>query len=320
MTLLSVLIVNWNTRDDLRECLRSIGENLTSLRPQVIVVDNGSRDGSAAMVSCEFPAVTLLSSPTNLGFARANNRALQQASGDFLLLLNPDTRVGKGAIEGLIETMAADPAVGIAGLQLLNSDGSKQNSISSDPSLLTELTNKSLLRMLFPRKYPGKELELTRPIDVDAVIGACMLVRRKAFEEVGPLDEDYFLFLEETDWCRRMRRKGWKVVHDPRFTVLHLQGKSAGQVPTAARTEYWKSRYRFFQKHYGPGVHATLKAGLILKLAGSCLVNTVLGLATGFLHSKTRQRLFLNLRLLEWHLRGCPPDWGLRPPQSSHSL
>lgn len=317
MNSLSIIIVNWNTRDLLEDCLRSIREHLRTPSPEVIVVDNGSADGSAAMVESRFPEVRLLASPTNLGFARANNLGLREASGDFLLLLNPDTRLVEGAIEGLLGTMIADPSIGIVGPQLIHADGSKQNSVSNDPSLLTELTYKRLLRMFCPRKYPGKEHGLTRPLQVEGVIGACIVVRRKAFLEVGPMDEDYFLFLEESDWCRRMRQGGWKVVHVPRFTVVHLQGKSVGKVPTEARVEFWKSRYLFFRKHYGPGVEAMLKGGIMTKLALSCLINALPTLATGFFGARPREKLLLNLRLMEWHLRGCPPGWGLQPQEPS---
>ncbi|MBM4309106.1 MAG: glycosyltransferase family 2 protein, partial [Deltaproteobacteria bacterium] len=189
---------------------------------EVFVVDNGSMDGSVEAVRVGFPEAIVIQNSTNLGFAQANNQALRLAKGKYILLLNPDTQVKEGAIETLKVFMDNHPKAGAVGAQLLNSDGSKQNSIANFPSLATELLNKSLLRWLFPDRFPGKERDYNEPIEVESVIGACMMVRREAIEQVGLLDEDYFLFLEETDWCYRMKKAGWKVYHVPQADVYHF--------------------------------------------------------------------------------------------------
>ncbi len=308
---LSVIIVNWNTRELLRNCLISLREHLEALSVEVFVVDNGSNDGSIEMTRTEFPEVVLIENGENLGFARANNLAMKRAAGRFFLLLNSDTIVRAGAIEGLIETMEGDSSIGIAGLQLLNEDGSLQNSISNYPSLLSELSNKSLLRLLFPSAFPGKERLASTPLQVQSVIGACMLVRREAAEEVGLLDEDYFFFLEETDWCLRMHQAGWKVVHDPRYAIYHLQGKSAGKVNVRARIEYWRSRYAYFRKHFGVGSRIALGVGLMFRLSISLLSSLLANLFTGFLRPKMRRKLAVYWKVLLWHLAGCPDDGGL---------
>ena len=311
MSLLSIIIVNWNTRNLLRDCLTSIRENLREPSLEVIVVDNGSVDDSVAMVRTEFPDAKLIENGINLGFAKANNVAIRQAHGRFLLLLNSDTVVRQGAIEGLLSTMEGDPAVGVAGLQLLNGDGSLQNSVGNCPSLLTELTNKSLLRRLFPARFPGKEQLRSKPYEVESIIGACMLARREAVQEVGPLDEDYFFYLEETDWCLRMRKAGWKVAHDPRYSIFHLQGKSAGAANVRARIEYWRSRYTFFGKHRGPGARAVLRVGLLMRLLADFLSMAVANGCTGFCIPRLRNKFNVYFNLLVWHMRGCPRDWGL---------
>jgi GT2 family glycosyltransferase len=192
--------------------------------------------------------VTFIQNQKNVGFAVANNQALRLSKGDYLLLLNPDTRVKEGSIEGLVSFMESSSEAGVAGAQLLNDDGSKQNSIANFPSLATELLNKSLLRWLFPKQFPGKERDYSNPVEVDSVIGACMMVRRKALDQVGLLDEDYFLFLEETDWCYRMKRAGWKIYHVPQAEVYHFQGKSTEADRKRAKVEYYRSRYHFFKK------------------------------------------------------------------------
>jgi len=314
---LSVVIVNWNTCDLLRDCLHSLFQQVEGLSLEIFVVDNGSSDGSVAMVRDEFPSATVIENGRNLGFARANNVALRQASGRFWLLLNSDTVVKKGALEGLLRTMEQDSDIGVAGLQLLNEDGSLQNSVSNAPTLLTELGNKRLLRLLWPSRYPGKEQHYRKPLQVESVIGACLMVRREAAEEVGLLDEDYFFFLEETDWCVRMRKAGWKVVHDPRFTIYHLQGKSAGRVNVRARIEYWRSRYTFFRKHHSRLVLGFLRSGLLLRGSVNLLAMTLANLLTCFSRTRLRNKWQVYAGILLWHLRGCPADGGLEKPGHS---
>ena len=181
-TVLTIVIINWNTKEDLIGCLSSIKDGLGSPLFEVFVIDNGSKDGTSAGVREKHPWVELLENEKNLGFAKAANIALRRMKGRYVLLLNPDTRVRERAIETLFSFMEAHPEVGVAGAQLLNADGSKQNSIANFPSLATELLNKSLLRWLFPKRFPGKGRDYPEPIEVDSVIGACMMVRRDATE------------------------------------------------------------------------------------------------------------------------------------------
>jgi hypothetical protein len=308
---LSVVIINWNTRDLLRECLASLQNHVSAVTLEIFVVDNGSHDGSVAMARKEFPEAIVVENLRNLGFARANNIALQRAQGRFWLLLNSDTVVEAGALEGLLTTMEHDPAIGIAGLQLLNEGGSLQNSISNTPSLLTEFGNKSLLRWFFPQSFPDKEQRYTKPVEVDSVIGARLMVRREAAEQVRLLDEEYFFFLEETDWCLRLKQAGWKVIHDPRYSIYHLQGKSAGKFNVRARIEYLRSRYTFFQKHRRPAVCMALRIGLLFRLIVSFSVSVFTNLLTAFTRQTLRIKLATYGGILKWHLRGCPEHGGL---------
>lgn len=312
---LSIIIVNWNTRDLLVSCLRSIDRESGEVMAEVFVIDNGSTDGSKEAVREEFPEVTLIDNPMNFGFAKANNQGIKLSKGKNVLLLNPDTQVKEGAIGALISFMDTHLEAGVAGVQLLNSDGSKQNSIANFPSLTTELLNKSLLRRLFPNRFPGKERDYAVPIEVDSVIGACMMVRRDAVEKVGLLDEDYFLFLEETDWCYRMKKAGWKIYHVPRAEVIHHQGKGAERDKKRAKIEYYRSRYLFFKKNRGIWQWLLLLIGVMIKLTFEFLTMTTACLLTGFTVKKWRRKLTRYTYLLFWHLKGCPAGMGLKPIQ-----
>jgi GT2 family glycosyltransferase len=209
--------------------------------------------------------------------------------------------------------MNNQPKTGIAGAQLLNSDGTKQNCIANFPSLATELLNKSFLRRLFPDKFPGKETDYPGPVEVDSVIGACMMARRKALEQVGLLDEEYFLFLEETDWCYRMKKAGWKIYHIPQAEILHFQGKSAEAEKGKARIEYYRSRYHYFRKNRGSFQSSVLFIGLIIKLSVELVFATIACVFTLFMVKKWRTKLSTYLYLMWWHLRLCPQEMGLNP-------
>jgi len=309
---LSIIIVNWNTKDLLIQCLKSLEQTLQRLKMEVFVVDNGSVDGSVKSVREKFPGAIVIQNPINLGFAKANNQALILSKGKYILLLNPDTQEKEGAIETLRAFMDNHPEAGAAGAQLLNSDGSKQNSIANFPSLATELLNKSLLRWLFPKTFPGKERNISEPIEVDSIIGACMMVRREAMEQVGLLDEDYFLFLEETDWCYRMKKAGWKVYHVPQAEVYHFQGKSAEKDKKRAKVEYYRSRYQFFKKNRGSWQWSVLLIGLLIKLGFEFLSMVIACILTGFAVKKWRNKLSNYAYLLWWHLKGCPEGMGLK--------
>jgi GT2 family glycosyltransferase len=309
---LSIIIVNWNTRDLLIQCLESVFRTVRGVDLEVFVVDNGSTDGSGRAVKERFPDVRVIENQGNVGFAGANNQALKLSRGKYLLLLNPDAQVKGKAVEELISFMEAHSKAGISGVQLLNSNGSRQNSIANFPSLATELLNKSLLRRLFPKKFPGKERNYSEPIEVDSVIGACMMVRRQALDQVGLLDEDYFLFLEETDWCYRMKRAGWEIYHVPLAEADHFQGKSAEEAKKKARVEFYRSRYHFFKKNRGPWQWFILLIGLLIKLMVEFVLTGIGNLFTFFSVQKWKEKCSVYAYLLWWHLKFCPEEMGLR--------
>jgi len=304
---LSFVLVNWNTRALILEALESIVDNVQGYSYEMLVVDNASEDGSADAIRSAFSRVDLIINERNLGFARAVNQALERATGRYVILLNSDAKLVNGAVQTLVAFMEANADVGVAGGQLINEDGSKQNAIAAFPSLATELLNKRVLRILAPQRYPGKEVEYRRPVDVDSLVGACMVVRRHAIDEVGGLDERYFLFMEETDWCLRMWEKGWRVCFVPHAQIIHLQGASASMVKPESKKEFYRSRYLFFEKHRGRVCITILKVGLVLRLLGEVLVDSLL-----LAKKKNRDRWKMRWSLLLWHLKSCPSDESLR--------
>ena len=244
---ISIIIVNWNTRDLLKSCLESVLETIHDISYEIIVVDNASQDGSVAMLQEKYPHVRLIQNTENRGFGAANNQAMRIMTGQYALLLNSDAVLTENAVRELFTFMEAHSDAAMACGQLLSADGSKQNSVANFPNLLTLLTNTSLLEYLFPNRYPSKRYSYDKPIEVDSCIGACLLVRKKTIEDVGMLDERYFFFFEETDWAYHMRNAGWKIFHVPTAFIHHFQGQSIGR-DIQSRIEFYRSRYQFFKK------------------------------------------------------------------------
>ncbi len=309
---ISFIIVNWNTRDILINCLDSIYKTAGDIDYEICVVDNNSTDGSQEAIRKHFPEVNLIENKTNTGFAHANNQALKIMQGRFALLLNSDAILQEGAARSHLSFMNDFPGAGIAGAQLLNDDGSKQNSIDNFPSLETEVFNKSILRLFFPNKYPGKSRSYQSPIEVDSVIGACMMVREEAMEEVGIFDEDYFIFLEETDWCFRMHKNGWKVYHVPDARVIHLSGHSKRKSPWESQIEYYKYLYMFFRKNRGVVSYIILRILKPFKILINLILNVFGNLITLFQNERLRNRLLKYHKLLIWHILLCPDSMGIR--------
>lgn len=300
----SIVIVNWNTKDLLHNCLTSITETVTGLTYEVFVVDNASSDGSVAMVRERFPAVTVIANDKNLGFAAANNLAFRRMQGRYALLLNSDTVLTDDAITTLFRFMEENSAVGMCCGQLLNEDGSRQNSIANFPSVWPLLCNESLLRLISPAKFPSKHQLHREPVEVDSCIGACMLVRKSAMDQEGLLDEAFFFYFEETDWAYRFKRAGWRICLVPQARIYHLQGKSVGY-NVKGRIMFHRSRSIYFRKWH-PRQHGLMMSVIFGRTLINILLNLVGGLFTLGLNRGIRQRLAVNLQLAWWYLRGCP--------------
>ena len=259
---LSIVILNYNTREHLRACLLSVrDEGSTSLsasqtEAEVLVVDNASSDGSADMVATEFPWVNLIRSPRNGGFAYGNNQALARARGAAVLLLNPDTLLPRGAIARLMDTLAAHPEAGIVGPKLLRPDGSMHLACRrSFPTPSVAFYRLSGLSRLFPRSPRFGRYNLTFvdpdvPIEVDSVCGACMLVRRPVIERVGGLDERFFMYGEDLDWCLRTHQAGWTVRYEPDIVVQHQHGAASRKRALRTTFHFFRAMDLFYRKHY----------------------------------------------------------------------
>jgi hypothetical protein len=293
-------------------CLKAVAEALAGLPAEVWLVDNGSLDGTPEAVAADFPTVKVIRNDRNLGFAAANNQALRQAHGRYWLLLNTDTLLAAEALQAMVRYLDGHPRTAMVGPQLADERGRLQNSVHSFPGLATELLNRSLLRILFPRRYPSKRTRFAGPTEVDALLGACLLVRAEAAREVGLLDEEYFFYYEETDWCLRMKRAGWQVVFLPEVAVVHLSGGTVKGFAAARSIERHRSRYTFFRKHRSPAARALLRAGVVIRLCFALVGDALLvALSLGRIGRASR-RLSVAWSDLRWHLAGCPADAGLR--------
>jgi GT2 family glycosyltransferase len=307
----SIIILTRNTCALTRAAVQSVLDSRDPLAKEIFVVDNGSTDETASTLPREFPQIKFIRSEKNLGFSRACNLAAKSALGEFLLLLNSDARPAPDALEKCAAWMRTNPDCAVAGGQLLNADGSRQNSIANFPTLATELLNKSLLRRLRPEKFPGKEQIFPAPVDVETIVGAFVFVRKKIWDALGGLDERFFFFFEETDFCLRARQKNFRVVHLPEVLIAHGQGQTAKQISSAARIEYWRSRYIYFAKNHGAFTRLVLTIGLIMRLFFDWLAAMLLVLATFGQSTRWRSRFKVCSSLIGWHLLCCPVSMGL---------
>ena len=311
--MLDIVIVNYESSGFLDRCLRSVYDSTDSIPINVFVQDNGSKNG-IDHVGATFPQINLTKNEYNMGFARAINRALAHGSAPYILILNPDTIVSDGFFESVLRYIEDNEDTGIVGPKILNLDGTVQGSARSFPTPLTALFGRaSLLTRLFPNNRISRTNILTTksdgrtPMEVDWVSGACILLRRQALEDVGYLDERFFIYWEDTDWCRRMWQKGWKVVYFPQATVFHHVGGSTRKKPIRSIFEFHKSVYRLFNKYNNPSLRFLkpfVIAGLALRLTLALFVNRI-GAFSGMLRS------FMGASVLKGHgikrLRGRGP-------------
>jgi len=249
---LTVIIINWNTRELTRQCLDSLYNPLPDLAVEVFVVDNASSDGSPQMIRENFSQVCLIKNPQNVGFAAANNQAVRLGTGRYILLLNSDTIVRPGTIDRLVSFMEANPHAGAAGARLLNPDGSQQYSCSPAPTLSREIRRMFHLPGVRPDGYyEMKDWDTSLPVRVDVLLGACLLLRRQVIEQVGLMDEGYFMYSEEVDLCYRIQEAGWQLYWVPQAEVIHYGGQSTRQASEEMFARLYESKVRYFRKHHG---------------------------------------------------------------------
>lgn len=252
---LSIIIVNWNSKDYLQKCLAPILENTKNILFEITVIDSASFDGCDQMLKQCFPTVKFIQSSKNLGFAKSNNEAFKVSSGENLLFLNPDTELEGPAIETLLHELTTLPNAGIVGAKLLNSDRSIQTScIQAFPTIMNQLFDADALRNFFPKAklwgmrplFAGK----SEPAEVDSVSGASLMIKREVFENAGMFSEDYFMYSEDIDLCFKVRQAGCRAYYVPSAVIVHHGGVSSSQnkINIFSSVMMLESRWRFFQK------------------------------------------------------------------------
>ncbi len=304
---LSIIIVSWNVCDLLRKCLQSIEQGKGNLNVEVIVVDNASSDGSQDMVRDEFPTVKLEAQSENVGFPRGNNLGLEIANGSHFLLLNPDTEVLGDALSILIQYLENHPAVGLVAGQLLNPDRSTQSSIRRFPTVAIGIFESTWLQGLAPRRlldrYYFADAPADTPLEVDWVVGACMMVRKEIIEQVGLLDEAYYMYSEELDWCKRIKTAGWQVVYLPTAEIIHHVGKSSEQAVAERHVNFQRAKLRYFRKFHGPRPTLLIRGVLLANYFEQLIVELIKGLF-GHKRDIRRQRIAAYWKVLR---SGLPP-------------
>lgn len=277
MIRLSVIIVSYNSAQFLVECLASVLEQTNEFPSEVLLVDNSSSDGSREIVGKNFPGVKLIANEENAGFAKANNLGIASSAGEYLLFLNPDTKLLPGAIRHMIERMEALPAAGLLGPKVLNGDGSLQRTGVSFPSLWNVLCETFFLDEIFPRsRLFARHRKLYRDPDteraVDYLQGSCLLARRKALEASGTFDEGYFMYFEENDLSRRLLGRGWQTVYAPSASVIHYGGSGIGYYTYGRLLQYHRSYLLYLTKHKAPVARSLIRGALALRASVRCLV------------------------------------------------
>jgi GT2 family glycosyltransferase/glycosyltransferase involved in cell wall biosynthesis len=284
----SVIVVNWNVGPILVDCMRAVAKELTTVDGDCIVVDNGSARGDMDPVRHEFPSVPIIANARNLGFARAANQGIRESRAPYVMLLNPDAFPMQGTLEHLVRFMDRHPEVAVVGPHITNTDGTAQGSARAFPGLWTAFFGRtSFLTRYFPRNpwsrrhIPVLGARGDAPLAVDWVSGACMLIRRQAWEEIGGLDEAFFLYWEDADFCWRARNAGWEVVYDPRVSVIHSVGASSRQAPIRSTVAFHRTAYRLYRKHVTRSawhpMNAVAMGGLLAHACALIVSKTLVG-------------------------------------------
>lgn len=304
----SVIIVNWNTRQLLLECLDSLLICGTDCRLEIILVDNGSEDGSVEAVKDRFPGVHVIANGTNLGFAKANNIGIRHASGRYLCLVNSDVKVRKGCIDALVHYMDANHGIGMAGPRILNPDLSIQDSCRRFPSLWTNLVVSIGLDKMFPdsRVFYGEHMFFfshQQALDTDYIAGCFMLVRRETIDQVGLMDERFFIYQEEVDWCKRIWDGGWKVTFFPGAEAIHHHGASSSRDPLRFELARQRSVLMYWEKFHGNLERRMLRCILAFGFALRLCFGYLLSWALPRRHSEFAESIAKNKALLSDLLR-----------------
>ncbi len=309
--MLSLVIITRNTSHLVAGLLSSLEADgsIAAATKEVIVVDNGSTDGTEDMITSQFPRVIYVRNAENRGFGAAANMGYRRASGEIVLFLNSDTRLIEGETMKMLGFMEQDPAIGIIAPQLVHEDMRPQRSFAPMPSLALEIVPRAVLEALFPG-FRTKGGTGSSPLDVASLIGAALMARRQLLDRLGGFDERFFFFLEETDLCLRARKTGSRVVFFPASKMVHLQGKTVAQSWIRGRIEYSISLYKFIGKYHSRIYYGAFVLVRVCKALLFLLPATLLPFVLFVKPIRRKYRYYAQLLL--WHLRGCPAGAGLR--------
>ncbi len=307
----SVCIVNWNTRELLRECIKSIKEKTSGIIYEIIIVDNASVDGSAEMLKEEFPDCKLIASRENLGFAKGNNRAVAEAGGNYILYLNPDTKLATNAICGLHSFLEKNPKYGTVGCRLVNADDSIQFTCARTfPTLFNQFCDLMLLNRVFPKFKLFSSIEMAYwdhndSRDIDCLSGACIFARRQIIEKLKGFDENFFMYAEDVDLCYRIKNDGWKLYYLSTEKIYHIEGassKKSSQKYFSAIAQR-ESNYYYFLKHFGVIQAKAYKTIIFFGSLFRLFVIRLLNLGNHGTAAQNREFVFLKyVNLLLWSL------------------
>lgn len=303
---LSIIIVSWNTRDLLKACLLSIRNTAHNISLEIIVVDNASEDGSPEVIIQEFPEVILVQAGCNLGFAAANNMGMAMAKGRYFCLINSDVIVQPDCLQVLVKYMDCNPDAGITGPRILNPDYSLQKSVTCYPSLLDSwgkaLLIHRLLALLKRNNTPNSLYTNHIVKDVPVIYGMFWMVSRKAWQKVGGLDERFFMYGEDLDWCKRFRDGLLRVVYVPYATAIHFGGGSSRLIPIKSAIQLRKSRILFFNKHHSVISSILNLLGMITESFTRIIIWTLISLFRLHDHKLVNINLSRHFSCLKWLL------------------
>lgn len=265
---LSIIIINWNSGEYVRKCLQSLPENLPGIELETIVIDNGSFDSCAKIIMNEFPKVRFIQSEDNLGFAKANNLGSEKSTGEYLLFLNPDTEIVDGAIQGMASLIRHLPRAGVLGCRLLNSDGSIQTTcVQAFPTVFNQMLDSDMVNRWLPVLTTGRISYIGEsPARVQVISGACMMIKKTVFEEVGRFSPEYFMYTEDLDLCYKVREAGYSNYYTGAFSVVHHGGGSSNQRKenSYANIQMRESIFKFLQKTRGKPYAYMYKMSMLL--------------------------------------------------------
>lgn len=298
----SIAIIHRNGADRLMEVMDAAGSALDPQRDELLVVDNGSTDDSVARIQAQYPGIILIANGCNNGFARACNQAITRARGEFVLLLNNDAFLEPDALDRFEQDFLTHSRAAIIAGQLYGADGQPQRSSGLVPTVWSEM---GLVRRKAAPMAPAVVSE------VETVVGACMAVRQEAIKQAGALDEDFFFYYEETEWCARLRRNGWKVLLDTNIRVTHLKGESTRPLRREAQLEMFRSRLLFYEKVFSHTSAIWMTVWRVLRLALNAALNGCAVILTLGLLPKLRFKAGIYMTQLAWLIAGRPEEWGL---------